>query len=94
MFRVAGYEVESERLTAKGRTDMVVKSNKSIYVIELKLNHSAQEALAQITEKGYADPYKTDARKLVKLGLNFSEEERIIDDYAFEILPVARSRAS
>ncbi len=85
VFHITGYNVEVERSTAKGRADLVVKSNKYIYVIELKLDATAQEALDQIIRNGYADPYKTDPRKLVKLGLNFSEQERIIDDFRYEI---------
>ncbi len=85
LFRLIGYEVEVEKGTAKGSADMVVKTDRLIYVIETKLNGNAQDALAQINEKGYADPYRSDLRKIVKLGLNFSEEERILDDYAFEM---------
>ncbi len=56
----------------------------NIYVIETKCNGSAQNALNQINERGYADAFKTDGRPIVKLGLNFSEEKRIIDDFAVE----------
>ncbi len=85
LFRLIGYEVEMEKGTAKGLADIIVKTDRLIYVIEVKLNGSAQEALDQINEKGYADAYKNDQRKVVKLGLNFSEKERIIDDYAVEM---------
>ncbi len=84
VFLSADYEVAAEVKGHIGRADLVVKTEFNIYVIETKLDGSAQEALCQINEKGYADPYATDPRPLVKLGLNFSATERIIDDYAVE----------
>ncbi len=54
-------------------------------IIELKRNEAARVALDQINRNGYADPYKGDKHPVVKLGLNFSEEERIITDYAVEM---------
>ncbi len=85
VFRVSGYEVEVEKATAKGRADLIIKTRNLIYVIETKLNGSAAEALGQIRAKGYADAYATDRRPVVKFGLNFSEAERIIDDFAVEM---------
>ncbi len=85
VFLSADYEVAAEVKGHIGRADLVVKTEFNIYVIENKLDGSAQEALRQINEKGYADPYATDPRPLVKLGLNFSATERIIDDYAVEM---------
>ncbi len=84
VFSITGYTVEVERHTAKSRADLMVKSNKYIYVMELKWNATAQAALDQINHNGYADPYRADPRNVVKLGLNLSEEEHIIDNYAFE----------
>lgn len=52
--------------------------------MELKYNKSAQEALAQIGSKGYLLPYKTDGRKLYKVGVNFSEESRTLEDWIIE----------
>ncbi len=85
VFRLVGYKVEVEKATAKGRADLVVMTPRYIYVIETKLGVKAQQALAQINEKGYADAYRTEGLPIIKLGLNFSEKERMIDDYAFEI---------
>ncbi len=85
VFLSADYEVAAEVKGHIGRADLVVKTEFNIYVIETKLDGSAQEALCQINEKGYADPYATDPRPLVKLGLNFSATERIIDGYAVEM---------
>ncbi len=84
VFLLLGYEVQSEVIGHKGRADLVVKTRNPIYIIETKINGSARQALDQINEKGYADAYTTESRPIVKLGLNFSETERIIDDFAVE----------
>jgi hypothetical protein len=39
-------------------------------------NASAEAALKQINDKGYLTPYIADGRKLVKIGVEFSEEKR------------------
>ncbi len=85
IFLSADYEVTAEVGGHTGCADLVVKTPFNLYVIELKRNGSAQQALEQINEKGYADTFKNDGRPIVKLGLNFSEEKRIIDDYAYEM---------
>ena len=51
------------------------------FVSELKIDQSADVALAQIEEKGYAMPFVTDQRRLFKIGVNFSTEKRCIDDW-------------
>ncbi len=85
VFRLSGYEVEVEKATARGRIDLLVKTEKYLYIVETKLDGNAQAALDQINAKGYADAYKNELRKVVKLGLNFSEKERIITDFAVEM---------
>jgi hypothetical protein len=64
---------------AVGMPDIVVKTRKFIYVIEVKINSTTKVALQQIEEKQYAVPYATDGREIVKLGVNFSTETRTID---------------
>ena len=59
---------------AKGRTDMVVWMPDATYIFELKVSGTAQEALQQIDAKGYAFPYKTDGRRVVKVGVKFDPE--------------------
>jgi hypothetical protein len=78
-FRMLHNEVTAEVRSAKGATDVVVKTPKYIYVIEIKINATPEAALQQIEEKGYATPYLTDGRELVKLGVNFSTDTRTID---------------
>ena len=76
---LCGYHVEIESHTNKGRMDMIVKTKDYIYIFEFKFNKSAEEALAQINEKGYAEPFKSDGRQIVKVGVNFSTACRNID---------------
>ena len=52
-----------------------------MYVFEFKRDSSAEEALAQIEEQGFARPYAADKRKLFKVGVNFSTEERNIIEW-------------
>ena len=64
-----------------GRIDFVVKLPNTTYVFELKVNGTAQEALDQINSKGYALPYQTDNRKVVKVGVRFNRETMTVEDY-------------
>jgi predicted RecB family nuclease len=64
---------------AVGRPDIIVKTRKYIYIIEVKFDSTPQVALLQIEEKQYAVPFATDGREIVKLGINFSSETRTID---------------
>ena len=66
---------------AGGRADVVVEMPDAIYVMELKVDGSARQALEQIETKGYAIPYHTDGRKVVKAGINFSSETRTITEW-------------
>lgn len=52
-----------------------------VYIMELKIDQSAEVALRQIEEKGYAKSFAADSRKLFKIGVNFSTEKRCIDDW-------------
>jgi hypothetical protein len=78
-FHLLHNEVTAEVRSAKGATDVVVKTPKYIYVIEIKINATPEAALQQIEDKGYATPYLTDGREVVKLGVNFSTNTRTID---------------
>lgn len=80
-FRLLGLYVEVERATSDGRTDMIVKTKDYIYIFEFKLDKTANEALKQIEEKGYARPFATDQRSIYKIGVNFSSAKRCVDDW-------------
>ena len=81
IFKMMGFYTEVERTTARGRVDVVLKTPGYIYIIECKLDGSADEALRQIEERGYAKPYALDSRKLFKIGVNFSSEIRGIGEW-------------
>lgn len=66
---------------AGGRADMVVWMPDATYVFELKVNGTAAEALAQIDDRGYAIPYKTEARKVVKIGVKFNIDTRAPEEW-------------
>ncbi len=74
MGQYTGAEIRS----ARGRADAVVKTPQYIYVFEFKLGGIAEEALKQIDDKGCLIPYQSDGREVVKVGVEFSVEERNI----------------
>ena len=84
LFRWLGFYTQVEVNTSKGRLDCILFSHKYIFIIEFKVDESADKALAQINEKGYAEPYKNDGRPIVKIGINFSSEERTIEGWMVE----------
>lgn len=63
---------------------MVIKTNKYIYVMEFKLDGTAEEALTQINDKQYAVPFATDSKKVFKIGVNFSKRTRGIEKWIVE----------
>ena len=80
IFTLMGQFIRTEIKSARGRADAVVKTANTIYVFEFKLekNATAEKALEQIDNKGYLIPYTADGRKLVKVGAEFSVEERTL----------------
>ena len=74
---LTNYDILVEQHTAKGRIDITVETADTIYVMELKFNKSAEEALAQIEAKHYADAFKMSGKKMVKIGLNFSVKDEV-----------------
>ena len=81
VFKLMGQFSEAEVRSAKGRADAVVKTDDYIYVFEFKLDGTVEEALRQIDDKGYLIPYQSDGRQLIKVGANFSAEERNIENW-------------
>ena len=81
VFKMLGFYTDVEWTTHRGRIDIVIKTKDYIYVMEIKLDGSVEDALNQIEEKGYADPYRKDSRKLFKIGVNFSSSLRGIEKW-------------
>ena len=77
--KLMGLYVQAEYHTSRGRIDLLVGTDKYVYIIELKLDGSAEEALAQINEKGYALPFAVDGREIVKIGANITSETRNLE---------------
>ncbi|MBP5614148.1 MAG: ATP-binding protein, partial [Bacteroidales bacterium] len=67
-----------------GRIDIVMKTAEIIYVFELKVNGTAQEALEQINSKGYAIPYQTEGRRVVKVGVQFARDTMTVGEWVVE----------
>ena len=83
---ILGCDVTPEVPTSDGRIDMVLKTKRSIYVLELKYKKDAETAMEQIDRKDYAAAFTDDKRKKYKVGINFSEDRRSIDDWKVEAL--------
>ena len=81
VFRLAGLYTEVEYRTSKGRIDLVLQTGDYIYVMEFKLDGSAEEALEQIEDRQYALPFASDPRRLFKIGVNFSSQTRNIEKW-------------
>ena len=66
---------------ARGRTDLVVFMRDAVYVMELKMRGTAQEALDQINSKDYAIPYEAEGKPVVKIGMAFSQETKTLREW-------------
>ena len=84
IFSMLNVYARTQVKTAKGRTDVVVWMPDAIYVMELKVNDTAAAALQQINDRGYARPYETDGRKVVKIGIRFSPETMTVEEWVIE----------
>ena len=81
------YNAALEKETSEGRIDCVVECPHYVYIMEFKLDGSAEEALRQIERKGYAKPYAADARQVIAMGINFSSEKGTIDGFLTQVIP-------
>ncbi len=81
IFSMLNVYTKTQIKCAGGRVDMVVWMPDAIYVFELKVGESAQAALRQIDEKGYAIPYQTDGRRIVKIGISMNAETRTVKEW-------------
>ena len=81
VFKMLGFYVDVERHTTDGRMDMLMQTKDYIYILEFKVDQSADIALAQIEEKQYAKPFEADPRKLYKIGVNFSTTTRRMEGW-------------
>lgn len=81
VFKIMGFYIQVERPTSDGRIDAILQTPDYIYIIECKLDHSADDALRQIDDSGYAEPFALDKRKLYKIGVSFSSVTRGVGEW-------------
>jgi len=86
IFRLLGATIHNEVHLNNGRIDSVIVNHDHIYIFEYKMNQSADIAIAQLKEKGYATPYLSDGKPITLIGINFSKEERNIVEWKEELL--------
>ena len=76
-----GADISANQETALGKSDLILKMPKTVYVIELKYDRSVESALAQIDDRDYTAAVLDDKKRIVKLAIKFSEKDRNIVDY-------------
>ena len=84
VFRLMGADIHNEVHLNKGRIDSVIVNHDHIYIFEFKMDQSADLAIAQIKEKGYATPYLNAGKPITLIGINFSRAERNIVEWKEE----------
>ena len=80
------YNTYIEKETSQGRIDCILECPDYVYIFEFKLNSTAEVALKQIEEKGYALPYAADPRKIYKVGISFSSETGTVNDFGYSYM--------
>jgi len=86
MVSASGVNAQSEVITSRGRIDLVIDLEDKIYIIEFKCGQSAEAGLKQIKKKGYAEKYKKIGKKLILMGINFSLENKNVEEWKIEMV--------
>lgn len=86
IFSLLGLYVDVEVRTPRGRVDIVLRTNTTLYIIELKLNKSAEVAMKQIDLKDYPSRFAQCGLPIVKVGINFDSERKTIADWVIETI--------
>lgn len=81
VFSVINCRTYTQVKSVRGRCDVVVFLPDATYVMELKIDRPAAEALDQIDTKGYAIPYAAEGKRIVKIGVSFSSASRTVEEY-------------
>jgi hypothetical protein len=79
------YMVYIEKQSSQGRADCIIETDNFVYIFEFKLDGTADEALQQIEDRGYALPYASDKRTVYKIGCSFSSETGTIEEWKTEM---------
>ena len=84
LFSLLGVYIQSEVHTKKGRADAVIQIEEGIFIFEFKLNQTAEAAIAQIKNRGYADYFKQRDKPVHLIGINFSSTEKAVAKLIWE----------
>ena len=86
IFKLMGQFVLTEIYCSSGRADCIVETKDTVYIFEFKLSAAgkANDALTQIREKGYAEPYAASGKKIKLIGCEFNESMRTIGNWLME----------
>jgi hypothetical protein len=83
-FTLLGVYVQSEVQTSDGRMDALVQMKDYVYCFEFKLDKSADEAIQQIKDKRYLEPFAHENKKLIAVGINFSSKDKKVEEFKWE----------
>lgn len=80
---LTNFRIIVEQHTSKGRIDITMETDDTIYVMELKFGKTAQEALEQIESKHYADAFAMSGKEIIKVGMSFNikDDNTIVFDW-------------
>ena len=84
VFKMMGFYSHTEYHTSNGRIDLLLETPQYRYIMEFKLDGTAEEALQQIKDKDYPLQFQQDDRQTYIIGVNFSKETRTIDRWVME----------
>ena len=84
IFSLLGMYVDVEVRTPRGRVDMVMRTRTRLYVMELKLDRSADAAMRQIDLKDYPARFALCGLPVVKVAINFDSDKRTLKDWRIE----------
>jgi hypothetical protein len=84
VFKMMGFYTEAEYKTSDGRIDLLIETSDYRYVIDFKLDGTAEEALQQIKDKQYTLQYELDSKRTFLIGMNFDSDARTIEKWAME----------
>ena len=84
LLTLIGANAKVEERTSEGRMDLTIETRNFIYIVELKFDGTARQALDQINERHYARKFHTDGRHIFKIGASFSSKTRTIEDFLIE----------
>ncbi len=83
---ISCYTVYTEKQLSEGRVDCIVETPQYIYIFEFKLDGTADEALQQIHDRGYATAYSAERRAVFQIGASFSSKTGTVEEWKVEEL--------